>query len=68
MPKPTHGDMHISAALTNVSVAYQQSRTNYVAERFAPIIPVMKEGDQFFTYSICPRTITFVSGMPSTRM
>lgn len=52
MPNPTYGDVHIDTALTNYSVGWAQSQTNYVAEGFAPIIPVQNVGGKYFVYDI----------------
>jgi hypothetical protein len=50
MANPTVGDVHISTALTNVSVGWAQAATNFVAEVFAPIIPVQKQYNSYFVY------------------
>lgn len=50
MPKPTAGDVHIDHALTNVSVAFLQSNTNFVAASVFPNIPVQSKSDLYFTY------------------
>ena len=52
MPNPCIGDVHIDSALTNVSVAWAQAATNYVAESFAPLIPVQKQTNKYFVYDI----------------
>lgn len=48
MPQPTFQDVHISAALTQISVAYLQSERNYIADKVFPIIPVVHQTDQYF--------------------
>lgn len=51
MPQPTPRDVHIDAALTNVSIAYIQSAAAYVADRVFPNLPVEKQTDKYFTYN-----------------
>lgn len=51
MPNPTHSDLHIQQALTDISVAYAQDRDNFGAARMFPVIGVQKQADKFFTYS-----------------
>jgi len=52
MPQPTTGDVHIDAALTNISVAYVQDATNFVAGRVFPTVPVDKQSDKYYTYTV----------------
>lgn len=47
---PSRGDVHINAPLTNVSIAFFQQSTNFVASRVFPNIPVSKQSDAYFTY------------------
>lgn len=51
MPNPDGADLHIDAALTNVSVAYFQDVKNFVADQVFPSIPVDKRSDIFWKYS-----------------
>ncbi len=51
MPLPTHGQVHIDAALTNISTAYLQDATNFVAGRVFPTVPVDHKSDKYFTYN-----------------
>lgn len=48
MPKMT--DAHIDRALTNMSVAYMQDATNYIADKVFPIIPVKRQSDLYYIY------------------
>lgn len=48
---PTPSDVHVDTALTNISVAYMQDATNFIADRVFPDIPVMKQSDKYFTYN-----------------
>lgn len=50
MPQPTRSDVHVNAPLTNISVAYLQDQTEFVADKVFPNVPVMKQSDSFFTY------------------
>lgn len=49
MATPTSNQVHIDRALTNVSVAYQN--TDYVADRIFPQVPVMFQSDKYFIYT-----------------
>ncbi|MDD5304423.1 MAG: hypothetical protein PHS14_15100, partial [Elusimicrobia bacterium] len=51
MPNPTIGDVHILAALTDISVAYSQGRDIFVASKAIPTIPTVKQADKYFTFS-----------------
>lgn len=48
---PTKGQAHIDKALTNISVAYMQDETNFIADRVFPRIPVRKQSDVYFVYN-----------------
>lgn len=50
MSGPFQGDVHVSVPLTNISTAYRQDDRNFIADRFAPIIPVAKQFDQYWVY------------------
>ena len=50
MPNPTASDVHVNAALTNISVAYMQEENSFVADRVFPIVPVAKQSDRYFVY------------------
>ena len=51
MPNPTAGSVHRDSFLTDVSVAYVQSSTKFVADRIFPRVPVQKQSDLVATYS-----------------
>lgn len=51
MPLPARGDVHIDQALTNISVAYIQAASNFIAGRVFPSVPVSKQSDKYFTYN-----------------
>jgi hypothetical protein len=51
MPSPSQSDLHISAPLTNVSIAYMQSSDAFIADKVFPKVPVMKQSDLYWKYS-----------------
>lgn len=51
MPNPTQSDLHVNVPLTNVSVAYMQSASTYIADKVFPAIPVDKQSNLFWKYS-----------------
>lgn len=48
---PTKGQAHIDKALTNMSVAYIQEESNFIADKVFPQIPVKKQSDTYFVYN-----------------
>jgi hypothetical protein len=50
MPQPTLSDVHVNRPLTNVSVAYIQSQSDFIADKIFPIIPVESKSDIYFVY------------------
>lgn len=48
MPRPTHNDVHVDRALTNVSQQYKNGV--YIAEQVAPIVPVDFKSDLYFSF------------------
>lgn len=51
MPSPTQSDLHVNVPLTNVSVAYMQSASTYIADKIFPKVPVDKQSNIFWKYS-----------------
>jgi hypothetical protein len=51
MPQPSRSDVHVDAILTNVSVAFLQNPSAFVASRVFPDVPVLKASDKYFTYA-----------------
>jgi hypothetical protein len=51
MPQPTLTDVHVDSLLTNISIAYIQAQSRYIASRVFPILPVAKKTDLFKTYT-----------------
>lgn len=52
MSKPTISDVHVNRPLTNIAVAYIQSTTDFIADKVFPIVPVAKQSDRYFVYTI----------------
>jgi len=50
MAQPTNGDVHVNAPLTNISIAYMQEATAFIADRVFPNIPVTKQSDLYYMY------------------
>jgi hypothetical protein len=48
---PTKNQAHIDRALTNISVAYMQDASAFVADKVFPIVPVKKQSDVYFVYN-----------------
>jgi Phage major capsid protein E len=51
MPNPAQSDLHVNVPLTNVSVAYIQSPSEYIANKVFPQVPVQKQSDLYWKYS-----------------
>jgi hypothetical protein len=51
MPQPTYGDVHVSAALTDISVAYMQAADAYIADKVFPMVPVNFQSDKYFVFN-----------------
>ena len=50
MPRPTRSDVHVDHMLTNISVAYLQSQTNFLADQVFPNIPVDQQSNRYFKF------------------
>ena len=48
---PTKAQAHIDKALTNMSVAYMQDESSFIADKVFPRIPVKKQSDTYFVYN-----------------
>ena len=48
MARPTSRDVHIDAALSNISIAYKNE--TYIWDQVFPIVPVEKRSDEYFVY------------------
>ena len=50
MSNPTSAQSHLDTALTNISVAYLQSQSNFVASRAFPNVAVSKQSDRYYVF------------------
>lgn len=48
---PNMNDAHIDRALTNISVAYLQDASAFIADKVFRVIPVQRQSDVFYTYN-----------------
>ena len=48
---PTKAQAHIDRALTNMSVAYMQDESAFIADKVFPKVPVKKQSDTYFVYN-----------------
>lgn len=48
--QPGRGDVHVDRTLTNVSVAFQQDASAFIADQVFPNIPVQSQTDKYFTF------------------
>jgi len=51
MSNPLAGDVHVNVPLTNISIAFMQSASAFVADQVFPNVPVQKQSDRYYTYS-----------------
>lgn len=51
MPMPTQADLHVNIPLTNVSVAYLQNASTYIADKVFPKVPVKHQSNMYWRYS-----------------
>lgn len=51
MASPTLNQVHVNRPLTNISQAYMQDNSDYVADRIFPVVPVQKQSDRYFVYT-----------------
>ncbi len=51
MSQPTSTDVHIDVALTDMSIAYIQSETNYIAGRVHPSKPSDKKTNKYHVFN-----------------
>lgn len=49
--EPTQSDAHIDEVLTQISIAYAQDESNFVAPKVFPNIPVDKQTDKYWTFT-----------------
>ena len=51
MPNPTQADLHVNVPLTNVSIAYIQKASAFIADKVFPKVTVSKQSDLYWKYS-----------------
>lgn len=49
--QPALSDVHVSTALTNISVAYVQGEDAYIADKVFPMVPVQHQTDVYYNWS-----------------
>jgi hypothetical protein len=47
---PTNYAVHVDAVLTNLSIAYLQNPSHFIASRVFPNVPVDKQSDRYYTF------------------
>lgn len=50
MPQPNRNQLHLDALLSDLSVAYIQAQTQFVAPIVFPMVPVAKQSDKYNVY------------------
>jgi hypothetical protein len=48
--QPTQSDVHYDEVLTNISIAYIQDQTNFIATKVFPVITVAKQSDKYVVW------------------
>lgn len=48
--QPSRSQVHIDAVLSNISVAYIQDQSRFIAQQVFPVVPVDKASDKYFVY------------------
>jgi hypothetical protein len=51
MAEPTLSAVHVNRPLTNISQAYMQDASDYIADKIFPVVPVQKQSDRYFVYT-----------------
>lgn len=50
MPQPVQRDVYFSRPLTNLSIAYQQDASDFIADRVFPVVDVAVQGGLYYVY------------------
>jgi len=50
MPLLTPAQVHLDAPLSNLTLAYVQEQTNFVADKVFPVVGVQRQSDKFYVY------------------
>ncbi len=48
--QPSRSDVHVDTPLSNISLAFMQGASNFVADTIFPVVPVVKQSDLYYTY------------------
>lgn len=48
--QPSPSDVHISVPLTNISIAYAQDQSKFIADKVFPIVPVAHQFNQYYKF------------------
>jgi len=48
---PNYLQAHVDTVLTNLSVAYMQSQSAFIADKVFPVVPVQRQSDRYIVYS-----------------
>ena len=51
MPQPTLSEVHVSAALSNLSIAYRNPREDYIVDEIFRQVPVQKQSDNYYIWT-----------------
>jgi len=51
MPLLTPSSVHVDQPLTNLTLAYMQDQSNFIADKVFPVVGVSKQSDKYYTYS-----------------
>lgn len=51
MPQPTQSDVHVDQILTDMSIAYIQNQSHFIAPQVFPMVPVEKQTNKYFKYT-----------------
>lgn len=50
MPSPTDSDLHVNKLLSDLSVAYMNEQSAFIARKVFPVVPVSKRSDRYAVY------------------
>lgn len=50
MAQPTASDVHVNAPLTDLSIAWMQDDSNFIADAMFLTVPVRKQSDRYYVY------------------
>lgn len=51
MPQPTASDVHVNKPLTDISIAWLQDMSEFVADRAFRVVPVNHQSDRYYKYT-----------------